>query len=111
MDRKYLLLLVIVLPVSVIAQCAPEDTDSVSKIVDWVYSIFGDKILKVFACLYGMGIVFKVLELLLTKIVAVTTWTEKDNEFLKKLYGHWSYKFLSFLAEIFLRLKLPGKKK
>jgi hypothetical protein len=104
-----LLLAILVFPHTSIAQCALEEPFWLDSFFNWVYQVFGDKVLKVFGCLYGLSTVFKVCSLLGEKLVLMTTWTNTDNIIIKKIYGHWSYRCLSILADLFLRLKLPKK--
>lgn len=109
MLKLILLFTILVIPHTSIAQCALEEPFWMDSFFNWVYVVFGDKVLKVFGCLYGISIVFKVCTLLTEKLVLMTYWTDIDNIIIKRVYGHWSYKFLSLLADLFLRLKLPKK--
>jgi hypothetical protein len=111
MNKKVLIFVVVLIPVAAFAQCTQSDAPWIDTFVNWIYSLFGDKVLKLFGVLYGFSLTFKIVNILASKFVLLTTWTEKDNEFLKRLYDNWAYKTLSFIADLFLRLKLPGTKK
>jgi hypothetical protein len=104
------LLLLSILPKVAFAQCVQEDAYWLDSFIDWVYRVFGDRILKVFGCLYGLSLVFKITGILLDKFVLMTTWTDRDNILFKKVSSHWLYRVVAIVSELFLRLKLPKSK-
>lgn len=65
-------------------------------------------IVQIVAVIGALRVVFKPVMVLVQSIVSVTP-TVKDDEFLAKFMGHWSYKLISFLLDWTASIKLPQK--